>query len=538
GSSATPDTTAGTITSITPSSGATNVALNTNVVVQFNKAIDPLTVNATSIYVFDNTASNNPVVPGTLTVSANQQTVTFAQALPFEPNHRICVYASYELCVFDLSGNAFNGNTECFTTGGGTDSTAPTVLSVTPLNNATGIGPNNPVMVTFSKSMNQGTLNNNVAMYNGSTLYTSSYSVSNDNTMVIFSSGNLPFSTTFTVVVNPDVTDLAGNALAGEFSSTFTTGPAPVTGQPQVTAMRPGSGATGVNPANPITFFLSAPLNPATVTASTLVITQNGVPVAGTINVAAGNQDVSFTPAAPFAGGAIVNIFFTSGAKDPSGNSLVNYQSAFTVAPDLTAIAPTVVSFQPSRYCGSCLDPNGPIEILFSKPMSLATLTSANLYISASSSGTPLVPANITLLEGGRLVRLKPVSALTASTYYYVFAKTAIQDATGLSFATGSNSSYLSYAQTTATTDAAPPTVIASAPTNGATAIGTNAVVSVNFSENVDQLTLDPSNIVLTGPGGSIPLSISYTSNSNGNAMTITPQSPLPPGASISLTMN
>jgi methionine-rich copper-binding protein CopC len=526
----------GSITSVTPSSGATNVALNTNVVVQFNKAVDPLTINATSIEVFDNTASGNPLVPGTLTVSANQQTVTFAQALPFEPGHKICVYLSYQAYVFDLSGNSFNYATECFTAGAGTDTIAPTVLSVTPADNATGIGPNNPVMVTFSKSMNQGTLTNNVAIYKGSTLYTSSYSVSNDNTTIIFSSGNLPFTTTFTVVVNPDVTDLAGNALGTEFTSTFTTGPAPAITQPQVTAMRPASGATGVSAGNPITFFLSAPLNPATVTASTLIVTQNGLPVTGSINIAADNQDVTFTPATSFAGGAIINVFFTNGVHDPYGNPLVNFQSAFTVAPDLMSAAPTILSYQ-VHFCSNCLDPNGSLEMLFSKPMNIATLTSANLYLSTSSSGTPLIPANVTLLDGGRLVRLKPVSTLAASTYYYVFAKTAIQDTTGLSFAGGSNS-YLYYAQTTATSDTSAPTVTASAPTNGSTAIGANAVVSVNFSENVDQLTLDPSNVTLTGPGGSIPVSIGYNSSSGINVMTVTPQSPLPRNANVSLTIN
>ena len=60
GSSSTPDTAHGTITSITPSNGATNVALNTNVVVQFSKPVDPLTLDADSIHVFDNTASGNP----------------------------------------------------------------------------------------------------------------------------------------------------------------------------------------------------------------------------------------------------------------------------------------------------------------------------------------------------------------------------------------------------------------------------------------------------------------------------------------------
>ncbi len=286
GASATPDKTNGTITSITPGSSATNVAVNTNIVFQLNKAVDPLSVNSTSVYVFDNSAGGLKS-PGTITISANLQTITFAQTLPFAGNHQICIYGSYEQYFYDLAGNAFNANTECFTAGTGTDNTAPTVISVSPLNNATGIGPNNPVMVTFSKSINVGTFSNNVGIYTGSTMYTSSYTNSGDGTTLFFSSGNLPYGTTFTIVVSPNITDLAGNHLATEFSSTFATGPQPVIVPPTVTSMRPGNGATGVVATNGITLFMSEPMNPASITSSTLVVSQNGTALTGAINVAA-----------------------------------------------------------------------------------------------------------------------------------------------------------------------------------------------------------------------------------------------------------
>ncbi|HTA45517.1 MAG TPA: Ig-like domain-containing protein [Bryobacteraceae bacterium] len=533
GSSSTADTTHGSITSITPSSGATNIPLNTNVVVQLNKVVDPLTVNSTSFRVYDNTGGVN--VPGTITVSANQQTLTFAQTLPFEPNHQICVYASYYQSFYDLAGNYFNGAGQCFTTGAGSDTTVPTVISATPLNNATGIGANNPVMVTFSKPMNPGTFSNNVAIYNGSTLFTQNYTYSSDGTTLIFSTGNMPFAAALTVVVSPNVTDLEGNHLATEFSSTFATMTQPVTTQPQVTAMRPSSGATGVAASNPITFFMSAPMNPATINASTLIVSQNGTAMTGSISVAADNQDVTFTPTGgSFTAGALVQVFFTNGATDASGNALVNFQSSFTIAPSLAGVNPTLISAQPCKYCGSA-DTTSAIDALFSKPLNPATVTGSNFFMSSSYNGTPLIAGTISLLDGGRLARFKPSSALSASACYYVFLTTGIQDTTGLSFAGGSNS-YQYYVCTGSTSNAAPPSVSATAPTNGATGIGTNALVSVTFSENVDQLTLDPSNVTLANGANSIPLSIAY--NSSTSTMTVTPQAPLPPSASVTLTLN
>ena len=523
-------------------SSATNVALNTNVVVQLGKPVDPLTVffntqlsySVSSFVVYDQTANLN--VPGTVIVSPNFQTLTFTQTQPFQANHQICVYPSYFVSFYDLAGNAFNNSSSCFTTGTGTDTVIPTILSVTPLNNATAIGANNPVMLTFSKPMNAGTITNNVAIYTGSTLYpNSTYTLSGDDTTLTFSSGNLPYSTTFTIVANPAITDLAGNHLAAEFTSTFTTGPQPSTSQPTVTAFRPGVGATGVAATAPITLFMSEPMNPATITSSTLVVSQNGAVIAGTIAVTASNQDVTFTPTGgAFAGGAIITVFFTSGATDPSGNPLVNYQSSYTVAPGLTAVAPTILSYGPCQNCTSN-DANAAFEILFSKPINPATAISSNFYVGTGFSPTPLVAGTISLLDGGRLLRFKPTSPLTPNSYYTVYATTNLQDTTGLSF-TGGSTSYQFYVNTGTGANSAAPSVTAAAPTSSATGIGTNAVISVTFSENVDRNTVDPSNVTLTGPGGSIPLSISYSPSTF--VMTVTPQAPLPPNSSITLTLN
>src|SRR5258708_39290759 len=63
--------------------------------------------------------------------------------------------------VLDLSGNGNNFFESTFTTAAGTDTTAPTVVMVTPANGATGIGLNAAVVLAFSKSLNRNTINGN-----------------------------------------------------------------------------------------------------------------------------------------------------------------------------------------------------------------------------------------------------------------------------------------------------------------------------------------------------------------------------------------
>lgn len=530
------DTTRGNVT-ITPT--GSNVPVNSNVVFQLDKPVNPLSVNSLSMRVYDNTIGHD--IAGTIAISADLKTLTFtaaasctaaAHCLP--ANHSISTWDYNGAYLYDLNGLQFNYVGGSFTTSITPDLTAPTVISVTPPDASTGVGPYNPVVVTFSKPINPGTISTNVAMYTGSSLYTSSYSLSADSTTIYFSSGNMPFSTVYTIVVSPNITDLAGNHLAAEFRSSFTTAPQPVVARPSVNTIRPATGATGVPTTATVTFFISAAMNPATVTATSVHVSENGVLKSGAIAFSAGNQAITFTPTTNFVAGSLIQVWFTSAAQDTSGNALYDYFSSFQVAPDLSATPLTISSRNPCNGCQN--NYNGVVDVLFTKPVNPATVTSSSFFVSQGfSPGTPINGA-ISFLDSNRLIRFTPnAPGFPHDAYYTVYLTTAIQDTGGLSFA-GSASSYNFYNYAGQPADSTPPFVTALAPTNGATAIGTNALVSVTFSENVDSLTLDPANVTLTGPGGNIPLSLSY--NSSSFTMTITPQAPLPASAIVALQLN
>ena len=80
--SATADSTRGNVT-ITPT--GSNVPVNTNVVFQLNKPVDPLSINYLSMRVYDNTIGHD--VPGTIAVSADLKTLTFTATGNFPAQH-------------------------------------------------------------------------------------------------------------------------------------------------------------------------------------------------------------------------------------------------------------------------------------------------------------------------------------------------------------------------------------------------------------------------------------------------------------------
>src|SRR5258708_14826837 len=147
--------------------------------------------------------------------------------------------------VLDLSGNGNNFFESTFTTAAGTDTTAPTVVMVTPANGATGIGLNAAVVLAFSKSLNRNTINGNTVglLVNGSKLGIG-INVSADNRVVTLNAFTLPASSTVTVVATTGVTDLAGHALAN-FQSSFTTATGFDTTHPAGMGQPPGNGASG-----------------------------------------------------------------------------------------------------------------------------------------------------------------------------------------------------------------------------------------------------------------------------------------------------
>jgi hypothetical protein len=183
------------------------------------------------------------------------------------------------------------------------------------------------VTVTFSEAMNATTVNDatvelrdpaNVKRPANVTYDAATFRATLDPTAPLAS------GVTYTILVkggntDPRVKDVAGNALATDAASTFTTIPAP----PTVVSSTPAPGSNGV-PVNiaPTAKFSSA-LNPSTVNTDTVLLENvtdpsNPVPVAVTVSYEPNVSTVALVPTAPLQPGRLYQVTLRGGSPGPS----------------------------------------------------------------------------------------------------------------------------------------------------------------------------------------------------------------------------
>src|SRR5206468_469557 len=156
--------------------------------------------------------------------------------------------------VKDVAGNALAANFVWSFTTALPDTTPPTVSAVSPANGATGASIATTVTATFSEAIDPATIGTATFELRNpaNTLVTATVSYNSATRVATLTpSAALANSTTYTATVkggtiDPRVKDLAGNALAANFTWSFST-PAVDTTPPIVSSVAPASGATGVS---------------------------------------------------------------------------------------------------------------------------------------------------------------------------------------------------------------------------------------------------------------------------------------------------
>jgi hypothetical protein len=540
--SSVPDTTAPAVTSIVPAGGSTGVALTSTITININSPINPASVNTdvthsdASLAVFETPSGGSQVqVNGTFTVTNTNTTsqIVFTPSAAFEPNSSVIVYVVYYTYITDYAGNHITGTSATFTTAAGTDTTPPVVTSVTPPNGATAVGQNTPVIITFSKPLNPSTVNaTNFHLFNGSNPISTGVTRSQDSRTVTLTA-SLPSGSLINVEVTSAVTDLVGNALA-DFSSSFTAATLPPTGTKSVISVRPGNGATGVSASSPISLITNSPVSLASISGA-FYVAQNGVLVSGTTTINGNGLTILFTPAAPFAPGALVQVFLTSSANDIYGNNFSSLSSQFTVAPDQTTTAPTIISLSPTDTSTiSFLNPV--IDVRFSEPIDFSTVTTSTFFVKQNDS----VAINGTLsLFDPYTIRFVPnprTLSATGQPYYRINMTNGIHGTNGIAFAGGGSSYYFYISSSATVVDNVAPVVTGLAPPDGS-AVGDNVIFRATFSKPIDPLTVNANTFMISGGGLNVmPLSIAFDSTNQN--VTITPQSPMPDSASMTISIS
>lgn len=204
-----------TIISTTPAQGAADVALEVVLLVVFNEAIDPATVNSVSLSLRDNSGTG-------LAASVFYEEAALTASL--EPLADLAPASQYTATVSanvaDLAGNSMAvAHIWSFSTAGAADITPPTVVSTAPATDATNVAYDANIVVTFSEPI--ATASVTTVTF---TLTPGGGTVSaSGNTATLNPNGDMLPNTTYTALLTTGLTDLAGNPMAGNYSWSFTT---------------------------------------------------------------------------------------------------------------------------------------------------------------------------------------------------------------------------------------------------------------------------------------------------------------------------
>ena len=330
------------------------------------------------------------------------------------------------------------------------------------------------------------------------------------------------------MVATSGVEDLSGNPLP-DFVSSFTTAATADTRPPVVVAQRPGTGATGVATDTSVVLYVNEAVNPATVPGAVLV-SENGVLVAGTTTVTGAGRTITVVPTAPLAAEALVEVFVTRDVQDVAGNALSAYQGSFRTAPDPATEAPGVVRTSPSNDA-TAMPTNGVIEVEYSEPLDPASLAGA-VSLREEFGGLAEVPSAVTLVRGGRVIRVEPAAPLAATASYAVEVTTAVRDLDGVAPA----ARLVSRFTTGAGDDLVPPTVVGVTPPDGAIGVGVNASLRVRFDEPVNPLTVTGATILVSdGVTAAVACTISF--GAGDREVVVVPHGPLTAAAVHQVTI-
>jgi hypothetical protein len=142
------------------SNGMTNVATNFAPRMNYSKPVNPIDINTGTLLLYN--ADSGKYIQGTVTVAPSGMSAQFTPTFPLLPDtyYRLYQAGGY----YDADGNYMYGVNDYFTTGVSTDTTQPTVVSVSPANSATAVPLNSEVIVHFSTPIDPDSVSGVVAL--------------------------------------------------------------------------------------------------------------------------------------------------------------------------------------------------------------------------------------------------------------------------------------------------------------------------------------------------------------------------------------
>lgn len=414
---------------------------------------------------------------------------------------------------------------------------APTVIAVTPLNNATAVPLDNPLITArFSEPVqpiNGGasfTVNCAAPCTNASGTVTLD-STARLATFTLAAGTSLAPLTQYTATVTAARSVANGLPMDNPFVWRFTTGTRPTVTLTQPVTSSPAQ--TNVPVATAITATFSEDMAAATFSTSsfTVVCSAPCTSPAGTVSYTAGTRTARYTPAAALAAGTTYTVTVTRAVTNLVGDALSGNQAAFPAPSNYvwtftTQFPPTVNAVAPASNATGVALNLAVINAEFSEPV--APLASpANFTVTCAAPCTNPT-GTVSLDASGRVASytLTPGTPLEPQTLYTATVNGATSQATGLAmtapyvwrFTTG-----MANDVTRPRVTVTQPLTTSPGPTPNAPA---NTAITASFTEDMNPATINAGSFTLScaapcvAPAGTVRYSVStrtaiFTPNAN-----------------------
>jgi hypothetical protein len=354
------------VTDTWPQLNATDMSPDLQPTFTFSESMDPATVEAVSLLFQDEYGS---IIPFAIDATLDQRTLRVRPLVSLQDNRRYTLeFMLGAASATDVSGNGLIA-TQALTFTTGTDDVAPTVVASSPTTGESRVPGVLIAEITFDEDVDVLRVSETtVELMVAGKPWASVIQLVDDDTVRVTPILTLPTDTLCTLTLlggQNGLRDLAGNVLATDKSLSFTTS---ADSELPEAMILPPNGAVAIATSSHISIVFDAPMDPATLTPSTILITDDfGSPISGTRTFSANNRVVTFEPTTSLPPHAYYRVQILSGnngARRLTGNwfdsdRLSRFRTGQAIDATTPTITATVNGIPSARRDGLVLPPTG-----------------------------------------------------------------------------------------------------------------------------------------------------------------------------------
>ncbi|MDH5445716.1 MAG: Ig-like domain-containing protein, partial [Gammaproteobacteria bacterium] len=286
---------------------------------------------------------------------------------------------------------------------------------------------------------------------------------------------------------------------------------------PVVVSIDPADASIDIAENASVIVTFSEPLLPKSVTAESLQLLDNTVPVQGSVQLINGNAQILFTPTDILKDYTPYDVVVKP-VRDEAGNLLqAEFTSRFTTGNTIDTQRPYMVSSDPASNAGG-VAVNAIINVVMNEPIDPTTVTTSSFYV-YDTVANRRVSGSVSVSDDKKVLSFVPDVAYPVGRYHYFYLTNAIKDLFGNTLNNTSR-----YFTTSFEADATGPTVTLTNVSNGQTDLPTNVLLRARFSEPVSNLSIRA--LSLLDANGD-PVAVDRSISSNLREISLRPRLPL-----------